>query len=85
VFAVDGKTMRGSRRTDTDGVTRPGQHLLAVIDHHTHAVLGQVDVDGKTNEITAFALLLDTLTSTDLTRVVITVDALHTQREHVEQ
>jgi predicted transposase YbfD/YdcC len=32
---------------------------------------------GKTNEITAFAPLLDTLTSTDLTGVVITADALH--------
>ena len=85
VLAVDGKTLRGSRRTDTDGVTRPGRHLLAVIDHDARAVLGQVDVDGKTSEITAFAPLLDTLTSTDLTGVVITVDALHTQREHVEQ
>ena len=85
VLAVDGKTLRGSRRTDTDGVTRPGRHLLAAIDHHTRAVLGQVDVDGKTNEITAFAPLLDALTSTDLTGVVLTVDALHTQREHVEQ
>jgi predicted transposase YbfD/YdcC len=62
----------------------PGRHLLAVIDQHTRVVLGQVDVDGKTNEITAFAPLLDTLTAVDLTGVVITADALHTQREHVE-
>jgi predicted transposase YbfD/YdcC len=39
-------------------------------------VLGQVDVEGKTNEITAFTPLLDTLTSTDLTGVVVTADAL---------
>jgi predicted transposase YbfD/YdcC len=84
VLAVDGKTLRGSRRTDTGGVVQPGRHLLAVIDHHTRTVLGQVDVDGKTNEITAFAPLLDTLTSTDLAGVVITVDALHTQRDHVQ-
>jgi hypothetical protein len=54
-----------------------GRHLLAVIDQHTRVVLGQVDVEGKTNEITAFTPLLDTLTSTDLTGVVVTADALH--------
>jgi predicted transposase YbfD/YdcC len=85
VLAVDGKSLRGSRHTDADGVTHPGRHLLAVIDHHTRTVLGQVDVDGKTNEITAFAPLLDTLVRTDLTGVVITADALHTQREHVDE
>jgi predicted transposase YbfD/YdcC len=85
VLALDGKTLRGSRHTDTDGVTHPARHLLAVIDHHTRTVLGQIDVAGKTNEITAFAPLLDTLTSTDLTGVVVTADALHTQREHVAE
>src|SRR4051794_869299 len=80
VLAVDGKTLRGSRYTGTDGITQPGRHLLAAIDHHTRTVLGQVNVEGKTNEITAFTPLLDTLTSTDLTDTVITADALHTQR-----
>jgi predicted transposase YbfD/YdcC len=84
VLAIDGKTLRGSRHTDTDGTTHPGRHLLAMIDHHTRTVLGQVRVEGKTNEITAFVPLLDTLTNTDLTGVVITADALHTQREHVQ-
>jgi hypothetical protein len=55
VLAVDGKTLRGSRHadtdTDTDTITQPGRHLLAVIDHHTRTVLGQVDVEGKTNEL----------------------------------
>ncbi len=59
--AVDGKTLRGSGR--------PGNqvHLLAVMDHTSHAVLGQVDVDGKSNEITAFRPLLDRV---DLTMTV---------------
>jgi predicted transposase YbfD/YdcC len=57
----------------------PGRHLLAVIDQHTRVVLGQVDVEGKANEITAF-----NLTSMDLTGVVVTADAFHTQRDHVE-
>jgi predicted transposase YbfD/YdcC len=84
VLAVDGKTVRGSRRTDSGGVTAPGRHLLAVIDQHARVVLGQVQVEDKTNEITAFAPLLDTLHGIDLTGVVITADALHTQREHAD-
>ncbi|MGH3875384.1 MAG: ISAs1 family transposase [Pseudonocardiaceae bacterium] len=83
VLAVDGKTVRGSRRTDAHGVTTPGRHLLAVIDQHARVVLGQVKVEGKTNEITAFAPLLNTLGDIDLAGVVITADALHTQRDHV--
>ena len=77
VLTVDGKTVRGSR-----GRHGP-RHLFAVIDQHTRAVLGQVEVAGKTNEITAFTPLLDTLTGLELAEVVITADALHTQREHV--
>jgi predicted transposase YbfD/YdcC len=80
---VDGKTLRGSRYVDSDGIIVPGRHLLAVIDHHSRVVLGQLKVNDKTNEITAFTPLLDTLISAmDLTGVVITADALHTQREH---
>ena len=86
VLAVDGKALRGSRHRGRDGVEVPGRHLLAVIDQHTRVVLGQVAVDGKTNEITAFTPLLDTVSGSagsDLAGVVITADALHTQREHV--
>ena len=82
---VDGKTLRGARDTgEGGGDNGPARHLLAVIDHDVRVVLGQVAVDGKSNEITAFAPLLDTLTGLDLSGVVITADALHTQREHVE-
>jgi predicted transposase YbfD/YdcC len=83
VLAVDGKTVRGSRHTRSDGTEITGRHLLAVIDQHTRVVLGQLGVDGKTSEINRFAPLLDTLSGIDLTGVVITADALHTQREHV--
>ncbi|BCB88798.1 ISAs1 family transposase [Phytohabitans suffuscus] len=71
--AVDGKTLRGSGQPGTR------VHLLAAIDQRTGVVLAQVDVDGKTNEITRFVPLLTTV---DLTGVVVTADALHTQREH---
>jgi predicted transposase YbfD/YdcC len=83
VLAVDGKTLRGSRHVDNTGAEVTGRHLLAVIDQYSRVVLGQVEVDGKTSEIDRFTPLLDTLTGLDLTDVVITADALHTQREHV--
>ncbi len=44
-------------------------------------MLAQRTVDGKSNEITAFALLLDGL---DITGAIVTADALHTQRGHAE-
>jgi hypothetical protein len=43
-------------------------------------VLAKLDVGGKTNEITRFQPLLDAVA--DLAGVVVTADALHTQREH---
>jgi predicted transposase YbfD/YdcC len=76
--AVDGKSVRGTRHASSDG--QP-VHLLAALDQHAGAVLGQVRVDGKTNEITRFAPLLEPL---ELAGCVITADALHTQREHAE-
>ncbi|MFV2104856.1 ISAs1 family transposase [Micromonospora sp. LOL_024] len=70
VYSVDGKTLRGS------GPAGEQVHLLAVLDQHTGTVLGQVDVDGKTNELTRFQPLLDPL---DPTAVLVTADALHTR------
>ena len=73
-IAVDGKTLRGSA---TGG--EPGRHLLAALDHAHGVVLGQVDVEAKTNEIPLFATLLGRI---DLTDAVVTADALHAQRAH---
>lgn len=75
-IAVDGKTARGSRGGDG-----PAVHLLAALEHGSGVVLGQLPVDGKTNEITVFAPLLDRI---DLTDVLITADALHCQRDHAD-
>ena len=77
-LAVDGKAVRGTRHASGDG---QAVHLLAVADQQASAVLAQASVDGKTNEITAFAPLLEPL---DLAGCVITADALHTQREHAK-
>lgn len=75
VIALDGKTARGARHAGGRAV-----HLLSAFDTHTGGVLGQTVVDGKTNEISAFGPLLDRI---DITGTIITADALHTQRGHV--
>jgi predicted transposase YbfD/YdcC len=72
--AVDGKTLRGSGIADG-----PGRHLLAALDHEHGVVLGQADVEAKTNEIPMFSTLLDRI---DLAGAVVTADALHAQRSH---
>jgi predicted transposase YbfD/YdcC len=71
--AVDGKTLRGSAHHGHQ------VHLLAALDHHDGAVLAQREVPTATNEIAEFQPLLDGL---DLAGVIVTADALHTQRDH---
>src|SRR6185369_13330280 len=58
VVAVDGKTVRrsGCRRHDHGPL-----HLVSAWDSDQGLVLGQREVDGKSNEITAIPELLDTL------------------------
>jgi hypothetical protein len=80
-LAVDGKTVRGA--VDAEG---NHTHLLAAATHQDCLVLGQVEVGAKTNEIPMFAPLLENLAAAgvDLGKVVITADALHSQRAHAE-
>ncbi|MEE1775550.1 ISAs1 family transposase [Streptomyces sp. NPDC048210] len=72
-IAVDGKTLRGSRTKDQSATT-----LIAAMTHGGQ-VLAQRQIDGKSNEIPAFAPLLDSI---DLTGSEIALDALHTQHAH---
>ena len=74
-LAVDGKTLRGARTGDGCA-----PHLMACLDHASGTVLAQVAVDGKTNEIPMFAVVLDQIA--DLAGTLVTADALHAQREH---
>jgi predicted transposase YbfD/YdcC len=75
--AIDGKTLRGSR-TSKDSVT----HLLSACSHRLGIVLAQLQVRNKTNEIGAAPTLLKELL---LDGVVITTDALLTQRSLAQQ
>lgn len=76
-IAVDGKTLRGT----CDKTGQSGVHLLAAMTHDSALVVAQREVDGKTNEIPCFQPLLSTL-DRDMSGVVVTADALHTQRAH---
>ena len=77
VIALDGKTVRGARTK-----TRTAPHLVAAFDHGTGVVVGQLGVTAKSNEIPAVQGLLKLF---DLTGVVVTVDAMHTQTETAKQ
>jgi len=74
-LALDGKSLRGALREDGRCV-----HLFSAMVHGSGIVVGQNEVDEKSNEIKAFRPLLATLG--DLTGTLITADAMHTQRDH---
>ncbi|MCW2945398.1 MAG: ISAs1 family transposase [Actinoallomurus sp.] len=72
---VDGKSHRGT----ADGEHR-ARHRMAAMLAENAITLAQLDVDGKSNEITAFIPLLDQIP--DLNNMAISADMMHTQREH---
>jgi DDE_Tnp_1-associated/Transposase DDE domain len=74
VIAVDGKTVRGARRKDGKAL-----HLVAALAHGIGAVLGQVAVNEKSNEIPAARELLKAFA--DPAGAVLTIDALHTRHD----
>lgn len=73
LIAIDGKTVRGAR---SKTVTAP--HLVAALDQRTGAVVGQVAVAAKSNEIPAVRRLLRLF---HLVGAVVSVDAMHTQTD----
>jgi predicted transposase YbfD/YdcC len=75
VVAIDGKTVRrsGSRRHDHGPL-----HLVSAWASDQGLVLGQREVDGKSNEITAVPELLDTL---HLNGCIVTLDAMGCQKD----
>jgi predicted transposase YbfD/YdcC len=79
VVAIDGKTLRrsGSRRHDHGPL-----HLVSAWASDQGLVLGQREVDGKSNEITAIPELLDTL---HLDGCIVTLDAMGCQKDIAAQ
>lgn len=75
-LALDGKQVRGA------GAHGMKVHLVSLVEQSSAAVLAQVEVEDKTNEITAVPKLL---AGRDLSGAVITVDALLAQRDIASQ
>ncbi|MET9774617.1 ISAs1 family transposase [Streptomyces sp. NPDC006367] len=76
-FAVDGKCLRGAVRADG---TR--MFVLTAVRHDDALTAALHEIGAKTNEIPEFAPLLDAIDDADLREAVITVDAMHAQKEH---
>lgn len=75
-IAVDGKTIRGSRRKDGRQ-----EHVLSAVTHSSGRLLNQKQIAEKSNEITAFEPLLAPL---PLKGTIITADAEHAQRRSAQ-
>src|ERR1700736_4945119 len=71
--AIDGKRLRGSATA-----LSPGAHLVAAFSASLEGVIGQLRMEPEANEITTALRLLKTLPLKD---VIITGDAMFTQRE----
>jgi predicted transposase YbfD/YdcC len=74
VVAIDGKTLRGSKR-DKSG--SGALHVVSAYAHEAGLVLAARAVETKSNEITAIPELLDMLA---LEGAVVTIDAMGTQK-----
>src|SRR4051794_19373606 len=72
VVAIDGKTLRRSF-----GRAQGPLHLVSAWASEQGLALGQREVDGKSNEITAIPALLETLS---LTNCIVTLDAMGCQK-----
>src|ERR1700690_3193680 len=70
---LDGKALRGVRKKDEDG----SDYLLSLYDVEQAKVMSQVAVGRKENEITKAP---ETLKKAEISRKIITADALHTQK-----
>ena len=79
VVALDGKTLR--RSYDRAEGSSP-LHLVSAWAAEQRLALGQLAVDGKSNEITALPKLLELLS---LSGTVVTADAMHCQRQVARQ
>ena len=73
--SIDGKTLRRSFDAATG---KSALHVVSAWASQLRICLGQVAVDGKSNEITAVPKLLELL---ELTGAVVTLDAMHCQKD----
>jgi len=74
IVSTDGKTMRGSK---SKKMNEKARHIVSLFLTDQKLTLAQNQVQGKSNEIPALIELLDSL---KLSNCVITMDAMHTQK-----
>lgn len=74
IIAIDGKTIRSSKGKGFHSAT----HIVSAFSSHNQLIMGQLQVDQKSNEITAIPKLLDALL---LEGCIVTIDALGCQKE----
>jgi len=76
-IAIDGKTLRGSKKLNLQCI-----HSVSAWCHENGLVIGERQVDSKSNEITAIPLLLESL---DIKGSTITIDAAGCQKNITER
>src|SRR4029450_7260340 len=76
-MAIDGKTLRGSKKQGA-----PGAHLLSALAHRVGVTLAPQAVDDKTNEMPG---VLDLLRHLVLEGRIVTMDSLLPQRQIAQQ
>lgn len=79
VVSLDGKSVRHSYNK---GAGKGAIHMVSAWASANQLVLGQVKVDGKSNEITAIPKLLNIL---DVSGCIVTIDAMGAQTEIAKQ
>jgi len=79
IVAIDGKTMKGSTKASGKNDTVKSKlHMVSAFAAANGISLGQINIDDKSNEITAIPKLLEAL---DLAECIITIDAMGCQKE----
>lgn len=78
IISIDGKTIRGSRGQGCKTAT----HIVSAWAEKNELILGQVKVEGKSNEITAIPRLLEVLL---LKGSIVTIDAMGCQKNIAKQ
>lgn len=79
LIAIDGKTLRGSYDSDDD---KAALCMVSAWASRNRLIVAQEQVSDKSNEITALPKLLSAL---EISGCIITLDAMGTQRQIVEQ
>lgn len=77
VIALDGKTLCNSKDGEEKAI-----HLISAFSVDNDIVLGQLSTEAKSNEITAFPLLIELL---NLQKAIVTIDAAGCQKNIASQ